>query len=152
MAIILYGSSNLSTYSRVLTIIDSMIKIIIIWMKITKKTIVFNTKNKIICLVAGLVFALEFLFLFLALDFTSVSRNSIIYYSLPLWLTIFLFFTINKENLSFIKLFGLILAFSGVVISVYNNDTGLIINSSSLFGDFLAFLACLLYTSPSPRD
>ncbi len=118
---------------------------IIIWMKITKKTIVFNTKNKIICLVAGLVFALEFLFLFLALDFTSVSRNSIIYYSMPLWLTILLFFTKNKENLSFIKLFGLILAFSGVVISVYNNDTGLIINSSSLFGDFLAFLAALFW-------
>lgn len=118
---------------------------IIIWMKITKKTIVFNTKNKIICLVAGLVFALEFLFLFLALDFTSVSRNSIIYYSMPLWLTILLFFTKNKENLSFIKLFGLILAFSGVVISFYNNDTGLIINSSSLFGDFLAFLAALFW-------
>ena len=118
---------------------------IIIWMKITKKTIVFNTKNKIICLVAGLVFALEFLFLFLALDFTSVSRNSIIYYSMPLWLTILLFFTKNKENLSFIKLLGLILAFSGVVISVYNNDTGLIINSSSLFGDFLAFLAALFW-------
>ena len=118
---------------------------IIIWMKITKKTIVFNTKNKIICLVAGLVFALEFLFLFLALDFTSVSRNSIIYYSMPLWLTILLFFTKNKENLSFIKLFGLILAFSGVIISVYNNDTGLIINSSSLFGDFLAFLAALFW-------
>ena len=118
---------------------------IILWMKITKKTIVFNTKNKIICLVAGLVFALEFLFLFLALDFTSVSRNSIIYYSMPLWLTILLFFTKNKENLSFIKLFGLILAFSGVVISVYNNDTGLIINSSSLFGDFLAFLAALFW-------
>ncbi len=118
---------------------------IIIWMKIAKKTIVFNTKNKIICLVAGLVFALEFLFLFLALDFTSVSRNSIIYYSMPLWLTILLFFTKNKENLSFIKLFGLILAFSGVVISVYNNDTGLIINSSSLFGDFLAFLAAIFW-------
>ena len=118
---------------------------IIIWMKITKKTIVFNTKNKIICLVAGLVFALEFLFLFLALDFTSVSRNSIIYYSMPLWLTILLFFTKNKEKLSFIKLLGLILAFSGVVISVSKNDSGLIINSSNLFGDFLAFLAALFW-------
>ena len=118
---------------------------IIIWMKFTRKTIVFNKKNTNICLIAGLVFALEFLFLFLALDFTSVSRNSIIYYSMPLWLTILLFFTKNKEKLSFIKLLGLILAFSGVVISVSKNDTGLIINSSSLFGDFLAFLAALFW-------
>ena len=118
---------------------------IIIWMKFTRKTIVFNKKNKNICLIAGLVFALEFLFLFLALDFTSVSRNSIIYYSMPLWLTILLFFTKNKEKLSFIKLLGLILAFSGVVISVSKNDSGLIINSSSLFGDFLAFLAALFW-------
>ena len=118
---------------------------IIIWMKFTRKPIVFNNKNINICLIAGLVFALEFLFLFLALDFTSVSRNSIIYYSMPLWLTILLFFTKNKEKLSFIKLLGLILAFSGVVISVSKNDSGLIINSSSLFGDFLAFLAALFW-------
>ena len=118
---------------------------IIIWMKFTRKTIVFNKKNTNICLIAGLVFALEFLFLFLALDFTSVSRNSIIYYSMPLWLTILLFFTKNKEKLSFIKLIGLILAFSGVVISVSKNENGLIINSSSLFGDFLAFLAALFW-------
>ena len=118
---------------------------IIIWMKLTRKPIVFNKKNTNICLIAGLIFALEFLFLFLALDFTSVSRNSIIYYSMPLWLTILLFFTKNKEKLSFIKLFGLILAFSGVVISVSKNDSGLIINSSSLFGDFLAFLAALFW-------
>ena len=118
---------------------------IIIWMKFIRKPIVFNKQNIIICLIAGLVFALEFLFLFLALDFTSVSRNSIIYYSMPLWLTILLFFTKNKEKLSFIKLLGLILAFSGVVISVSKNDSGLIINSSSLFGDFLAFLAALFW-------
>ena len=118
---------------------------IIIWMKFTRKPIVFNKKNLNICLIAGLVFALEFLFLFLALDFTSVSRNSIIYYSMPLWLTVLLFFTKNKEKLSFIKLLGLILAFSGVVISVSKNDSGLIINSSSLFGDFLAFLAALFW-------
>ena len=118
---------------------------IIIWMKFTRKPIVLNKKNINICLIAGLVFALEFLFLFLALDFTSVSRNSIIYYSMPLWLTILLFFTKNKEKLSFIKLLGLILAFSGVVISVSKNDSGLIINSSSLFGDFLAFLAALFW-------
>ena len=118
---------------------------IIIWMKFTRKPIVFNKKNINICLIAGLVFALEFLFLFLALDFTSVSRNSIIYYSMPLWLTVLLFFTKNKEKLSFIKLLGLILAFSGVVISVSKNENGLIINSSSLFGDFLAFLAALFW-------
>ena len=118
---------------------------IIIWMKFTRKPIVFITKNTNICLIAGLVFALEFLFLFLALDFTSVSRNSIIYYSMPLWLTVLLFFTKNKEKLSYIKLLGLILAFSGVVISFSKNDTGIIINSSSLFGDFLAFLAALFW-------
>ena len=118
---------------------------IIIWMKFTRKPIVFNKQNTIICLIAGSVFALEFLFLFLALDFTSVSRNSIIYYSMPLWLTILLFLTKNKEKLSSIKLVGLILAFSGVVISVSKNDTGIIINSSSLFGDFLAFLAALFW-------
>ena len=74
---------------------------IIIWMKLFNKPIVFNSKYTKISFIAGLIFALEFLFLFLALDFTTVSRNSIIYYSMPLWLTILLFFTKNKENLIF---------------------------------------------------
>tara|TARA_B100000902_G_C27195657_1_gene856327 strand:- start:340 stop:801 length:462 start_codon:yes stop_codon:yes gene_type:complete len=101
---------------------------IILWMRLANKPIVFNKENFKISLIAGVIFAFEFLFLFLALDFTSVSRNSIIYYSMPLWLTILLFFTKSNERNSFLKSLGLILAFTGVVISVTNFEIKLILN------------------------
>ena len=118
---------------------------IIIWMKLFNKPIVFNSKYTKISFIAGLIFALEFLFLFLALDFTTVSRNSIIYYSMPLWLTILLFFTKSNEKISFLKFIGLILAFIGVVLSVTNFKINLILNSPNLIGDILAFLAALFW-------
>ena len=118
---------------------------IIIWMKLVNKPIVFNSKYIKISFIAGIIFALEFLFLFLALDFTTVSRNSIIYYSMPLWLTILLIFTKNNEKISFLKFLGLILAFIGVVLSVTNFKINLILNSPNLIGDILAFLAALFW-------
>ena len=118
---------------------------IIFWMRLANKPIVFNKENFKISLIAGVIFAFEFLFLFLALDFTSVSRNSIIYYSMPLWLTILLFFTKSNERNSFLKSLGLILAFTGVVISVTNFEIKLILNSTNFIGDILAFLAALFW-------
>ena len=118
---------------------------IVLWMKLMKKPIVFHRENLVISLLAGLIFALEFLFLFLALDFTTVSRNSIIYYSMPLWLTILLFFTKSNEKISILKFLGLILAFIGVVLSVTNFKINLILNSQNLIGDILAFLAALFW-------
>ena len=118
---------------------------IIMWMKFFNKPIVFNRKYTKISFIAGIIFALEFLFLFLALDFTTVSRNSIIYYSMPLWLTILLFFTKRNEKISLLKFLGLILAFIGVVISITNFKINLILNSPNLIGDILAFLAALFW-------
>ena len=118
---------------------------IIIWMKLFNKPIVFNRKYTKIGFIAGIIFALEFLFLFLALDFTTVSRNSIIYYSMPLWLTILLFFIKSNEKISLLKFLGLILAFIGVVLSVTNFKINLILNSPNLIGDILAFLAALFW-------
>ena len=39
-------------------------------------------------LVLGLLFTFEFVCLYLALDYTTVSRASIIFYSMPVWLTL----------------------------------------------------------------
>ena len=39
--------------------------------------------------ISGLLFAFEFMCLFTALDLTTVSRTSIIFYSMPVWLALF---------------------------------------------------------------
>ena len=39
-------------------------------------------------IITGIFFGLEFVLLFLALDYTTVGRASIMFYSMPVWLTI----------------------------------------------------------------
>jgi drug/metabolite transporter (DMT)-like permease len=67
---------------------------------------------------SGLLFAFEFMCLFNALDLTTVSRSSVIFYSMPLWLA---------------------LAFSGVVVALAERGGGAV----SWTGDFLALCAAM---------
>ena len=98
-----------------------------------------------ISILAGIVFALEFLLLFLALDFTSVARNSILYYSMPIWVTVFGHFFLPNERLNFFKSVGLISAFAGVALAVSNNNETFSIYNWQLIGDFFAIMAAILW-------
>ncbi len=96
---------------------------IILWMKYKKMPIQFPNSEWKIGVLAGVIFAIEFLFLFLALDYTTVVRNSIIYYSMPLWLSLLAHFLLPEESMTKLKLIGLILAFSGVVWAILSKDS-----------------------------
>lgn len=56
---------------------------------------------------AGLFFTLEFVCLFLALDLTTVSRASILLYSMPVWLGIAAHLWLPGERLSGARLIGM---------------------------------------------
>lgn len=92
-------------------------------------------------LVSGAFFAAEFVFLFLALDLTTVSRASILFYSMPLWLGIAGHFLLPGEEMSRIKALGLILAFAGVIIALTDRSG----TSGSLLGDLLALSASVFW-------
>jgi drug/metabolite transporter (DMT)-like permease len=114
---------------------------LVIYFKITNKKMLFSRDTMAISILAGVVFALEFLFLFLALDFTTVTRNSILYYSMPIWITAIGHFFLPNEKLSFFKALGLIFAFAGVVLAISDNQEPLSIHNWQLIGDFLAIMA-----------
>ena len=118
---------------------------LIIYFKLTNKKIEFSKDKMGISILAGIVFALEFLFLFLALDFTSVARNSILYYSMPIWVTVFGHFFLPNERLNFFKSVGLISAFAGVALAVSNNNETFSIYNWQLIGDFFAIMAAILW-------
>lgn len=85
-------------------------------------------------LAMGSVFAAEFLFLFIALDLTSVGRASVIMYSMPVWFTILAHFGLG-ERATPIKALGLALAFAGCAWALLNRpSTG----EASLLGDLCA--------------
>ncbi len=93
---------------------------ILCWMKIRNKKINFSKKGLKWGVLAGIVFAVEFLFLFLALDYTTVVRNSIIYYSMPVWLALMAHFLLPNDRMTLAKLAGLLLAFFGMAWAISN--------------------------------
>ena len=85
----------------------------------------------------GLLFTFEFLCLFIALDITTVSRASVIFYTMPIWLGIIAHFFLPGERLTGIRLIGFLVAICGVAWAFLNRGGG----EASLLGDVLALIA-----------
>jgi drug/metabolite transporter (DMT)-like permease len=85
-------------------------------------------------LMIGAVFAAEFLFLFLALDLTTVGRSALIMYSMPVWFALLAHFGLG-ERITSVKAAGLSLAFAGCAVAILSRpSTG----EASLAGDLCA--------------
>ena len=89
--------------------------------------------------VSGLLFAFEFMCLYNALDVSTVSRSSVIFYSMPLWLALASVVFLPDEALTKRKALGLALAFGGVVVALAERGGGQI----SWTGDLLAVASAL---------
>ena len=93
----------------------------------------------------GSLFGLEFAMLFLALDYTSVARVSLFFYTMPFFVAIGAHFIFPDERLTFTRLAGLALAILGVGIGLFsNNPDG---SEASLLGDLLALGAAIAWAS-----
>ena len=86
---------------------------------------------------------MEFWCLFRSLDYTSVARASIIFYSMPVWLALIAHFVLPNERLNFNRILGLALAIAGVFITVSSPNSGL--SEKYFLGDILALLAAFLW-------
>ncbi|OSQ50811.1 DMT family transporter [Marivita geojedonensis] len=93
-------------------------------------------------LLLGGLFTVEFIFLFIALDLTTVSRVSILFYSMPVWLALIAHFSLPGETLSWRRAFGLALAMAGVVWALFDPDSR---EAGSLTGDILALLSAFAW-------
>ncbi|WP_299416295.1 DMT family transporter [uncultured Sulfitobacter sp.] len=94
-------------------------------------------------IVSGLLFAFEFLCLYNALDLTTVSRSSVIFYSMPLWLALASTVLLPDERLTRRKALGLVLAFSGVIVALSDRGGGEV----SWAGDLLALVSALSWAA-----
>ena len=87
--------------------------------------------------VMGFLFYFEFVLLFQALDWTTVSRASLLFYTMPIWLAISAHFVFPNERLSPKRTFGLIFAVVGVALAfVERPDEG----EANLIGDLMALV------------
>ena len=96
-------------------------------------------------LMIGLLFGLEFLFLYWSLAFTPVSRSLIFLYTHPFWVALGAHFLLKDDRLSPAKLFGLMLAFGGVAAVFQARSPEL--PPFHLGGDLMALSAAIFWAA-----
>lgn len=92
---------------------------------------------------SGVLFAAEFTALFTAIDLSTVSRVSIIFYSMPVWLALGAHVLLPGEALTGKRAFGLLLAMSGVVLAIFERDQVQV----SCLGDALALFSAMCWAA-----
>ncbi len=95
-------------------------------------------------LLIGLMFSAEFIFLFEALDLTTVGRTSVIFYSMPVWLALMAHFGLPGERINRTKAAGLVLAFAGTVWAILGRTAG---GAGTLPGDLCALAAAVAWAA-----
>lgn len=90
----------------------------------------------------GLLFSIEFSCLFFALDWTTVARTSILFYTMPVWLGFAGHFLLDGDRLTPLKLAGQGLAVLGVAIAVLDRGGS---GEATLMGDALALCAAMCW-------
>jgi drug/metabolite transporter (DMT)-like permease len=96
-------------------------------------------------LLNGLLFSGEFCLLFLALDYTTVARASLFFYTMPVWLAVAAHFLLPGERLTLRKAAGLTLAIVGVTVAFSGRSEAS--TQTSWIGDVLALAAALCWAS-----
>ena len=89
----------------------------------------------------GVLFAIEFLFIYLALSLTTVSRATIFLYTSPFVVALGAHLFIPGESLRKVQVAGLLVAFMGVVFAFRDSLDG----GASLLGDVLALAAAFFW-------
>lgn len=94
---------------------------------------------------AGCFFAMEFTLVFVGLDYTSVARASVLFYTMPIWLAVGAHFLIPGEVLTARRIAGLLLACAGVVLALlYNTDP---VSSKAFIGDLYCLAGSVLWAA-----
>jgi len=94
--------------------------------------------------IAGILFAVEFVFMFIGLDYTSVARASILFYTMPLWVALGAHWLVPGERLTLSRSLGVVLAICGVCVAMSGQTS---IGGNQLTGDLLCLAASFLWAA-----
>ncbi|WP_292129074.1 DMT family transporter, partial [Mesorhizobium sp.] len=97
-------------------------------------------------IVVGVLFGVEFLFLYIGLEYTTVARNTLLVNTMPFWVLIGGHFLLG-ERINARKLGGLVLAFCGL-LAVFS-DGIFAGNDATLTGDLLSLGSGILWALTS---
>lgn len=103
-------------------------------------------KTLVAGIVVGVLFGIEFLFLYVGLEHTTVARNTLLVNTMPFWVLVGGHFLLD-ERITARKLLGLLLAFAGLV-AVFSDKVSAG-NGVTLTGDLLSLGAGILWALTS---
>ena len=93
-------------------------------------------------LLAGLLFGLEFVFIFVGVERTTVSRMVVFLYTAPCFTVLGLHFFVPGERMGWRQAAGVLLAFAGLILAFIDKAAG-----GSLLGDAFGVLAALFWAA-----
>lgn len=93
--------------------------------------------------VCGVFFASEFLLLFQALDYTTVGRVSVFFYTMPFWVAVAAHFLIPGERLTPVRIAGLALAVAGIAWALLQRDESA--GPYAAYGDLACIVAAMFW-------
>ncbi|MBK8761846.1 MAG: DMT family transporter [Sulfuritalea sp.] len=93
-------------------------------------------------LLAGLLFGLEFVFIFVGVERTTVSRMVVFLYTAPCFTVLGLHFFVPGERMVWRQWAGVMLAFAGLVLAFIDKASG-----GDVLGDFFGVLAALFWAA-----
>lgn len=96
-------------------------------------------------ILAGLLFGIEFILMFVGLDYTSVARASVLFYTMPIWVALGAHWLIPGESLTRLRLGGLLLALLGVIVALSVNNYPA--SDKALLGDLMCLVAATLWAA-----
>lgn len=116
---------------------------VLIFALIMRRRLSMSDGSLIPGVICGVLFAAEFMLLFQALEYTSVSRASVLFYTMPVWVALGAHYLIPGEGLTKAKVFGLLMAVTGVAIALWRNDAPATPNA--LRGDLMCLVAAAFW-------
>lgn len=96
-------------------------------------------------LVTGLLFSAEFVMLFQAIEYSTVARVSVLFYTMPIWVAVGAHFLIPEERMTRLRALGLVLAVSGVALALL--DSAAATGENALLGDILALIGASFWAA-----
>ncbi|ENW26134.1 hypothetical protein F925_00253 [Acinetobacter lwoffii NCTC 5866 = CIP 64.10 = NIPH 512] len=99
-------------------------------------------------LLVGILFATEFYLIGEALRYTSASHTIVLLYTAPIFVALGLHWKLPAERLSRVQWGGILVAFSGIVVSfLLRPQTSSTLQTDALWGDFLALLGGIFWAA-----
>ena len=121
--------------------------LIIGWAHLRRMPLIHRDRTLWHGIAIGALFGTEFVFVYLGLYFTTASHAVILLYTAPLFVAFGAHWLLPEEPLTTRKTIGLVLAFAGLVATLW--DSLGVPSRSQLLGDFFSLTAGLLWAATS---